>query len=61
LSPSRKRIAARYINVGVGEEEETLGVNDELDDVFDAKLVTVTVRFRSDTTGWDFSAYKSNF
>jgi MSHA pilin protein MshD len=57
----RVRVAVRYINIGVGEEEETLGVNNELDDEFDAKLVTVTVSFRGDATGWDFSAYKSNF
>lgn len=57
----RVRVIVRYINVGIGEEEETLGVNNELDDQFDAKLVTVTVSFRGDTTGWDFSAYKSNF
>ena len=57
----RVRVAVRYINLGVGEEEETLGVNNELDDQFDAKLVTVTVSFRDDPTGWDFSAYKSNF
>jgi MSHA pilin protein MshD len=57
----RVRVAVRYINVGVGEEEENLGVNNELDDQYDAKLITVTVSFRSDTAGWDFSAYKSNF
>jgi len=57
----RVRVAVRYINVGGGEEEENLGVNNELDDQYDAKLVTVTVSFRGDTTGWDFSAYKSNF
>lgn len=57
----RVRVAVRYINLGVSEEEETLGVNNELDDQYDAKLVTVTVSFRGDTTGWDFSAYKSNF
>ena len=57
----RVRVAVRYVNVGVGEEEENLGVNNELDDQYDAKLITVTVSFRGDTTGWDFSAYKSNF
>ncbi|MBL4670564.1 MAG: prepilin-type N-terminal cleavage/methylation domain-containing protein [Flavobacteriales bacterium] len=57
----RVRVAVRYINLGVGEEEETLGVNNELDDQFDAKLITVTVSFRGNTAGWDFSAYKSNF
>lgn len=57
----RVRVAVRYINIGGGEEEENLGVNNELDDQYDAKLVTVTVSFRGDSPGWDFSAYKSNF
>jgi len=57
----RVRVAVRYINVGAAEEEENLGVNNELNDQFDAKLITVTVSFRGDATGWDFSAYKSNF
>ena len=57
----RVRVAVRYINVGGGEEEEPLQVNEELDDEFDAKLITVTVSFRGDATGWNFSAYKSNF
>lgn len=57
----RVRVAVRYINLGGGEEEENLAVNNELDDQYDAKLVTVTVSFRGDNTGWDFSAYKSNF
>ena len=57
----RVRVVVRYINVGVGGEEVTLSVNNELDDEFDAKLVTVTVSDRSNTEGWDFSVYKSNF
>jgi len=57
----RVRVAVRYINLGVGEEEENLPNNNELDDQYDAKLITVTVSFRGNTTGWDFSAYKSNF
>ena len=57
----RVRVAVRYLNLGVGEEEENLAENNEYNDVFDAKLITVTVSFRGDTTGWDFSAYKSNF
>lgn len=56
----RVQVSVRYINIGGGEEEENLGVNDELNDQFDAKLVTVTVNFRN-STEWDFSAYKSNF
>ena len=57
----RVRVVVRYINVGAGGEEATLSVNNELDDEFDAKLVTVTVSDRSNTEGWDFSVYKSNF
>lgn len=57
----RVRVAVRYINLGGGEEEAGLPINNELDDQYDAKLVTVTVSFRGNTTGWDFSAYKSNF
>ena len=57
----RVRVGVRYINVGVGEEEENLGVNNELDDELDAKLITVTVSYRSQPAGFDFSAYKSNF
>lgn len=57
----RVQVSVRYINVGVGEEEETLGVNNELDDQYDAKLVTVSVSHRSSPTTWSFSAYKSNF
>lgn len=57
----RVRVNVRYIDLGVGEGEENLRVNNELDDQYDAKLVTVTVSFRGDTTGWEFSAYKSNF
>ena len=57
----RVRVGVRYINVGVGEEEENLGVNNELGDEFDAKLITVTVSYRSQPAGFDFSVYKSNF
>lgn len=57
----RVEVDVRYINVGVGEEEESLGVNNELDDQYDAKLITVTVTHSTATTGIDFSAYKSNF
>jgi len=57
----RVAVEVRYINVGVGEEEETLGVANELDDEFDAKLITVTVTHRSFNPGIVFSAYKSNF
>jgi len=57
----RVEVSVRYINLGVGEEEENLGVDDELDDEFDAKLITVTVTHRSLSEGVNFSAYKSNF
>lgn len=57
----RVQVSVRYINVGSGGEEETLGVGDELDEEFDAKLITVTVTHRSLSQGINFSAYKSNF
>lgn len=57
----RVQIAVRYINVGVGEEEENLGSGSVLDDQYDAKLITVTVSHRSQTEGFEFSAYKANF
>lgn len=57
----RVQVDVRYINVGVSEEEENLGANNELDDQYDAKLVTITVTHRSFTDGIVFSAYKSNF
>ena len=57
----RVQVSVRYINVGVGGEEENLGVGDELDEEFDAKLITVTVTHRSLSQGVTFSAYKSNF
>ena len=57
----RVQVTVRYINVGVAEEEENLGVNNELDDEFDAKLITVRVSFRGISNDWAFSAYKSNF
>ena len=45
-----------------GEEADLNSVpGAALDDNFDAKLVTVTVSDRSNTEGWDFSVYKSNF
>ena len=57
----RVQVDVRYINVGVGEEEENLGVNNELDDQFDAKLITVMVTYRSISSDIAFSAYKANF
>lgn len=57
----RVQVDVRYINVGGGEEEENLGVNNELDDEFDGKLITINVSHRTQTAGFNFSAYKSNF
>ncbi len=57
----RVQVDVRYINVGMGEEEENLGVNNELNDEFDAKLVTLTVTHRTMSEDLIFSAYKANF
>jgi len=57
----RVQVDVRYINIAPTEEESTFNINNELDDVFDAKLITVTVTHRSFTEGIVFSAYKSNF
>ncbi|MEQ8315138.1 MAG: prepilin-type N-terminal cleavage/methylation domain-containing protein [Gammaproteobacteria bacterium] len=57
----RVQVEVRYINLGVGEEEENLPVNNEYDDQFDAKLITLTVSYRGLSQGYTFSAYKSNF
>lgn len=57
----RVQVSVRYINLGGGEEEESLPINNELDDQYDAKLVTVTVSYRGVSPGWDFSAYAVNF
>jgi MSHA pilin protein MshD len=57
----RVQISVRYINVGVGGEEENLGTGSVLNDEFDAKLITVTVSHRSQSEGVKFSAYKANF
>lgn len=57
----RVQVNVRYINVGAAEEEENLGVNNELDDQYDAKLITVTVTHTNLAQGYDYSAYKANF
>ncbi len=57
----RVQIDVRYINVGAGQEEENLGVNNELDDELDAKLITVAVSYRNLSEPFYFSAYKGNF
>jgi MSHA pilin protein MshD len=60
----RVQVSVRRIRVGSGEEEEFTVVdpvtNPEPDDIYDAKLITVTVSDGS-ATGIEFSAYKSNF
>lgn len=57
----RVQVEVRYIDLGVDEDEENLSIDNELNDEEDAKLVTVTVSFRSMADGFKFSAYKSNF
>lgn len=60
----RVQVDVRRIEIAGGEAEEFTPVdpatNPEPDDVFDAKLITVTVTDGS-ATGLTFSAYKSNF
>ena len=57
----RVEVTVRYINVGVGQEEENLSIDNELGDELDAKLITVTVFYGGLPDGFQFSAYKSNF
>lgn len=58
----RVRVSVRYLQLGVGEPEENLGVNaNDLSNTQDAKLITVTVSHREWPSGWDFSVYKANF
>lgn len=54
-------VSVRYINLGGGEQEENLAQGSELNDDFDAKLVTVSVSHRTLDSALVFSAYKSNF
>jgi len=55
-------VDVRYINVAImGDEEFGLGQNNELDDEYDAKAITVTVSHRLLTTPFIYLAYKSNF
>lgn len=53
-------VNVRYINVG-GGEEGSFNVNNELDDEFDAKLITVTISHASLPRDFVYAAYKSNF
>lgn len=57
----RVTIDVRYIDIASAEPEENLEVDGDLDDEFDAKLITVTVFFRGMTDGFPFSAYAANF
>lgn len=52
-------IDVRYIDIA--DEESGLGQNNELDDEYDAKLITVTVSHALLPTPFVYSAYKSNF
>jgi MSHA pilin protein MshD len=54
-------VAVRYIEIGVGEDEENLSIDNELDDQYDGKVITVTVTYPTNSEGMHFSAYKSNF
>lgn len=54
-------VQVRYINTGVGEEEALFNVNNELDDQYDAKLITVTVSHSALPQDFIYAAYKSNF
>lgn len=58
-------VSVRYLQRGATQPEENL-INlitypNDLDNPDDAKLVTVTVFHTTNTTGWQFSAYKANF
>lgn len=57
----RVSVTVRYIDIGASEDEENLGIDNELDDAEDAKLITVTVFYRGLPDGFNFSAYKANF
>lgn len=55
-------VDVRYINVAAGGDEEFgLGQNNELDDEYDAKVITVTVSHRLLSVPFPYTAYKSNF
>lgn len=54
-------VDVRYINELAMGEESGLGQNNELDDEYDAKLITVTVSHRLLAAPLPFAAYKSNF
>lgn len=54
-------VDVRYVNLGVAQEENGLGQNNELDDEYDAKAITVTVTHRILAIPFVYLAYKSNF
>ncbi len=58
----RVRVNVRYLQLDPGGTEENLAsAPNDLTDVKDAKLITVTVNHVSQSTGWRFSVYKANF
>ncbi|MDF1622884.1 MAG: type II secretion system protein [Pseudohongiella nitratireducens] len=58
----RVRVSVRYLDLAGGGVEENLATEpNDLTDVQDAKLITVTVSHASEPDGWKFSAYKANF
>ena len=61
----RVEVAVRYINLGLAvpaeNEEVGLPVNNELDDEYDAKLITVTVTEGGLADPVIYSAFKANF
>lgn len=57
----RVTMNVRYIDVGGGGTESGLGQNNELDDKWDGKLITVTVSHTALPSDMVFAAYKSNF
>ncbi len=54
-------IEVRYINLGSAEEEENLSSGAELDDQYDAKVITVTIGHAQLNSDFVYSAYKANF
>lgn len=58
----RVRVNIRYLELGVGETEENLATAlNDLTDIQDAKLITVTVSHVEQPDGWQFGVYKANF
>lgn len=62
----RAKVDVRYIHVLLAADEEyqlsaSALNNEDIDDNYDAKLITVTVYYNGAVNGIMFSAYKSNF